>query len=292
MSYSYSYSLVLLCRKCMWRPHHVQVSQRGVYQHGESVQQTERLPGLVRWACQRVWWVKSYFTIRPRSVSQFGYTLSSIEQEKKKKWNHITAWKIWLQQLARQLQLTGLGSLWFEWVNSLRIRSSIRKMAVMTLHVHLHRQKRVFDRKWRLLPSMHRFEGGLQLLLPCWIQPADGQEDLWRWEEGVWLLESSLKKDSMTRFGSTAFLTCSQLGKFNLIIFLQTSMNALIRTPAVRFASTCPAATSAIVRKATKSTRWPRRARLNRVTFERKPVLTQEPHLTAYGNMQILSPLC
>lgn len=59
-----------------------------------------------------------------------------------------------------------------------------------------------------------------------------------------------------------------------LFLHLQTSMNVLSRTPAVRFASTCPAAISAIVRRATRSTRWPRRARLNQVTSERKPVLT------------------
>lgn len=48
-------------------------------------------------------------------------------------------------------------------------------------------------------------------------------------------------------------------------------MNVLSRTLAVRSASTCLAATSATVRKATRSTLWARHARLSQVTFERLP---------------------
>lgn len=48
-------------------------------------------------------------------------------------------------------------------------------------------------------------------------------------------------------------------------------MNVLSRTLAVRSASTCPAATSVIVRRATRSTLWAGHARLNQVMLKQSP---------------------
>lgn len=110
-----------------------------MYQHAESVQQTERLQRRVRWAHQRVRWVKSYFIICPiarnNQTRKYIWVWVNTQQhccsEKKKKLNHITAWKKLLEQLAKQPRLTGLDSLWFEWVSSLSNWATIRKMVVM-----------------------------------------------------------------------------------------------------------------------------------------------------------------
>lgn len=43
----------------LWWSNQVQVSQWGVYQHGEGVWQASWLQGLVRWATEGMWWVQS-----------------------------------------------------------------------------------------------------------------------------------------------------------------------------------------------------------------------------------------
>lgn len=152
----------------------------------------------------------------------------------------------------------------------------------------LHRQKRVFDWKWRLLPQLHWSENWFQLLLPRWIRPEVGQENLWRWEESgrdqVWV---------------TVYYQTSFISSFLFFPRLQTLMNVLRQTAALRSASTCLAATSVTARRATRSTLRPKHARLNQVMFPLKtcfPETTdkqQNPDWTLLlGLLQAPSPPC
>lgn len=163
------------------------------------------------------------------------------------------------------------------------------------VYLCLHRQQRVFDRKWRVLPLLQRSEDWLQLLLSCWIQPEDGQENLSRWEEGVWV-----GHDQVT----ICQLLSLKLSPDLLLLHLQTLMNVLSQTLAVRSASTCPAATSATVRVAMRLTLQPKHAKLNQVILDRKAVPAEYllirdtfRYIVLYENLsflllQVLFPPC
>lgn len=174
-------------------------------------------------------------------------------------------------------------------------------------YLWIHRQEWVFNQKWWLLALLQRSEDWLQLLLPGWIQPEARQENLWRWEKKsdiITLTSVYFKRTLWPALGHGCVQNIAN--KLDLVwknsflighlfLYLQTLMNVMCRTLAVRSASTCLAATSATVRRVMRLTLWARHARLRQVRFDRKTALFLSFLLDSWVCMTyrfvILSPL-